>query len=178
MTPLFTVLAVQGRETAFAGSGASRVAGQDWWRSLPCCCSWTPRLRSTKCQSGPPCSPIVDRGGRSGQAQAYRTVIPGAPLTIYAPLPASVSRLATVRDFPGLSHLPSAVDARGGRRVMPTLGHLARFEGRQLLALSDWTDSTHVAQKRSYNRAGRAEEARAAAPLSEPMPQMLNHSAT
>ncbi|CAJ1427505.1 unnamed protein product, partial [Effrenium voratum] len=44
------------------------------------------------------------------------------------------------------------------------------------LALGDWTDSTHVAQKRSHNRAGRAEEARAAAPLSEPMPQMLNHS--
>ena len=34
------------------------------------------------------------------------------------------------------------------RRAMPTLGHLACFEGRQLLALGDWTNRTHVPEER------------------------------
>lgn len=34
------------------------------------------------------------------------------------------------------------------RRAMPTLGHLACFEGRQLLALGDWTNRTHAPEER------------------------------
>ena len=112
------------------------------------------------------------------------------------------SQLVAREVFTGQIACVDDLSAYSWRRAMPTLGHLARFEGRQLLALGDWTDRTTQAQTRSLARADRAlsldqhtvwqgqadlaevqqafrfvefQRKRAEeAPPSEPMPQMLN----